>query len=320
MVPHAAVAFSEATPYFLPVLRDAILRRGMPRRLFVDNGANYTSKQLKLVCVKLKIHLVHGRVAIRRKGQDRKVPQDRQVGLSQSSRPGHRCQYPGPGQEVQDLGGAGYHNTPHRGIGHLTPLEKWASCADNIGEVPPASEFFDLFMFEEKRRVDKARTVSLKGHLYEVDASLCGEYVVLRFDPLAPPQRSLKVLHKGKDAGEATYLDERSNARIKRVPIKPVLKFTLPLKTQRRRADVSETLRLKTYPFDGHLHADELFACEPFLEAETRIRHLLDLRGIGLLTGRSRQRQDDPLPKAVRQPERRPLPGRLYLDVNRQRH
>ena len=42
---------------------------------------------------------------------------------------------------------------------------------------------------------------------------------------------------------------------------------------------------LKTYPFDGHLHADELFACEPFLEAETRIRHLLDLRGIGLLTG-----------------------------------
>ena len=62
VVPHAAVAFSEATPYFLPVLRDAILRRGMPRRLFVDNGANYTSKQLKLVCVKLKIHLVHGRV------------------------------------------------------------------------------------------------------------------------------------------------------------------------------------------------------------------------------------------------------------------
>ena len=42
---------------------------------------------------------------------------------------------------------------------------------------------------------------------------------------------------------------------------------------------------LKHHPFERTLHADELFEGEAQGEARSRIRHLLDLRGIGLLTG-----------------------------------
>ena len=42
---------------------------------------------------------------------------------------------------------------------------------------------------------------------------------------------------------------------------------------------------LKHYPFQRTLYADELFEAEAQGEARARIRHLLDLRGIGLLTG-----------------------------------
>ncbi len=42
---------------------------------------------------------------------------------------------------------------------------------------------------------------------------------------------------------------------------------------------------LKHYPFERTLHADELFEGEAQGEAQSRIRHLLELRGIGLLTG-----------------------------------
>ena len=42
---------------------------------------------------------------------------------------------------------------------------------------------------------------------------------------------------------------------------------------------------LKHYPFERTTHADELFQSEAQGEARARIRHLLDLRGIGLLTG-----------------------------------
>ena len=42
---------------------------------------------------------------------------------------------------------------------------------------------------------------------------------------------------------------------------------------------------LKHYPFERTLHADELFESQTQGEARSRIRHLLELRGIGLLTG-----------------------------------
>ena len=53
IVPYAAFALSESTAAFLPVLRQAVLRRGVPTRLYVDNGAVYRSHHLSLVCAKL---------------------------------------------------------------------------------------------------------------------------------------------------------------------------------------------------------------------------------------------------------------------------
>ena len=44
----------------------------------------------------------------------------------------------------------------------------------------------DLFLFEQKRKVAKDRTVSLSGIVHEVDAALVGETVTLRFDPTRP--------------------------------------------------------------------------------------------------------------------------------------
>lgn len=62
----------------------------------------------------------------------------------------------------------------------------------------------------------KDRTVSLHGHLYEVDALLVGQTVTLRYDPDAPSARPLKVRHDGRPAGTATVLDAYANTAVKR--------------------------------------------------------------------------------------------------------
>ena len=49
------------TAAFLPVFKQALMRRGIPKRLYVDNGALYRSTQLSLVCAKLGITLIHAR-------------------------------------------------------------------------------------------------------------------------------------------------------------------------------------------------------------------------------------------------------------------
>ena len=42
---------------------------------------------------------------------------------------------------------------------------------------------------------------------------------------------------------------------------------------------------LTRLPFETPAHTDELFRCDSHREAEARLKHLIDLRGIGLLTG-----------------------------------
>ena len=66
VVPYAAFALSENTATFLPVLQQAIGRRGLPQRRYVDNGANCRSAHLDLVCAKLGIALIHARPYARR--------------------------------------------------------------------------------------------------------------------------------------------------------------------------------------------------------------------------------------------------------------
>lgn len=61
VVPYCAFCLSENTQAFLPVFKQALQRRGLPQRLYVDNGANYRSQQLALVCAKLGVALIHAR-------------------------------------------------------------------------------------------------------------------------------------------------------------------------------------------------------------------------------------------------------------------
>ena len=109
-----------------------------------------------------------------------------------------------------------YHQAPHRGLDNLSPLDKWAQCGERVRHAGPEIDLEDLFLFEATRLVSNARTVSLNARLYEVDAALCGQRVVLRFDPLASPERPMQVIHEGKPAGVATPLDLHGNARTKR--------------------------------------------------------------------------------------------------------
>ena len=74
-----------------------------------------------------------------------------------------------------------------------------------------------MFLFEQKRRVQADRTVSLDGIAYEVDATLVGETVVLRYDPSRPrEQRAVQIWHRGKRIQVARRVDVYANCFVKR--------------------------------------------------------------------------------------------------------
>ena len=217
VIPFAAFAYSESTTAFLPVLKQAIARRGLPARLYCDNGANYRSQQLALVCAKLGIALIHARpYQPAGKGKIERFFRTFRAAVLAHLTAEATESLDTLNRTLWAWVEGEYHRSPHRGLDGRTPLDQWALAGHDVRYPDPGTDLDDLFLFETKRRVMKDRTVSLHGRLYEADAHLVGQLVTLRYDPDAPPSPPLEVVCDAKPAGTATRLDAYANTRVKR--------------------------------------------------------------------------------------------------------
>ena len=217
VVPHGEFHFNERAPAFLQVLREAVQRRGIPRRLYVDLGACFRCRHLAVICATLGTALIHAR-AFHPPGKGKIERHFRTTRSQLLSRlePADTRSLEALNRRYWAWLEGEYHQAPHRGLDKLSPQEKWMQCGERVRHAGPEIDLETVFLFEATRKVSKARTVSLDGRLYEVDAALCGLRVVLRYNPLAPPQRPMQVVHEGKPAGVATPLDLHGNAKVKR--------------------------------------------------------------------------------------------------------
>ena len=217
VIPYAAFAFAENTAAFLPVFKQALIRRGLPERLYVDNGANYRSRHLALVCAKLGVALIHSRPhQPQGRGKIERWFRSVRAQLLTRLSAEDTASLEALNRRLWAFVEGEYHHTPHRGLDGTTPLEQWALVGDRVNYPTPTLALDELFLFEAKRRVMNDRTVSLNGRLYEVDAVLVGETVTLRYDPAVPPSRALAVVHQGQPAGQATPLDAYANTTVRR--------------------------------------------------------------------------------------------------------
>ena len=217
LVPWSAFAFSEGVNDFLPVFKQALLRRGIPKRLYCDNGSAYRSRRLDLVCANLGIALIHARpYHAPGKGKcERYIRTVRQRFLP-GLEAGDTVSLEALNRRLAAWVEGEYHHTPHRGLEGMTPADAWAAKSPGIRPVDGGVDLDDLFLEEAVRKVSKDRVVSLRNRLYEVDAGLVGQKVTLRFDPAAPPERPILVRTEDGDGGQAWPLDLNANARVKR--------------------------------------------------------------------------------------------------------
>jgi len=214
VIPYAAFALAENTAAFLPVFKEAVLRRGAPRRLFVDNGSAFRSHHLALVCAKLGVTLIHARAYhAQAKGKIERWFRTARMQLLPLLTPGDLASLDALNRRLWAWVEGEYHRAPHRGLDGTTPLDRWATLADEVRFLGP--DIDDLFLLEAKRKVAKDRTVSLHGVVYEVDATLVDEAVLLRYDP-ARPGRRIQVWFKGARVHDAKVVDVHANCFVRR--------------------------------------------------------------------------------------------------------
>ena len=183
----------------------------------MDNGANYRSQHLALICAKLGVALIHSRPhQPQGRGKIERFFRTVRGQLLSSLTTADTASLEALNRRLWAYLEGEYHQNPHRGLDGDTPLQRWAAVGGEVRYPDASLDLDDLFLAEARRRVMNDRTLSLDGRLYEVDPLLVGQTVTVRYDPAAPPTRPLQVLHNGADAGVATILDAYANASVKR--------------------------------------------------------------------------------------------------------
>lgn len=216
VIPHAEFAFAENTRAFLPVFKQALIRRGLPQRLFVDNGANYRSHQFALICARLGVALIHARpFQPQGKGKIERFLRTCRAQLMGELADKDTTSLTALNRRLAVWIEGEYHQQPHRGLDRQTPLERWAQTAAGLRYPDPGMDLDDLFLFEDQRKVQTDRTVSLHGQVFEVDASLVGQRVILRYDP-SQPEAPVLVVHNGQFIEQARRVDLYANCFVKR--------------------------------------------------------------------------------------------------------
>ena len=194
----ARFVFAETTLALEGVLRTAFMSRGLPERLYADNGAPFASGRLERTCAVLGIRLVHsapGRPEGRGK-IERFFRAVRDGFLVEAAR-----RELGGLDELNRLFAAWlsqvYHRRVHRETNEM-PMERYARV---VARLPTPAELREAFLWQERRTVTKTALVSLLGNSYEVDAQLVGRQVELLFDPFDLGR--IEVRHHGRSFGQA---------------------------------------------------------------------------------------------------------------------
>jgi putative transposase len=59
LITHCAFCLGETAVDIENVLKNAVLKRGVPKKLIVDNGAAYKSESLQSICARLQIRIIY---------------------------------------------------------------------------------------------------------------------------------------------------------------------------------------------------------------------------------------------------------------------
>ena len=215
LIPYAQFFFSENFEPMKTVLKEALLRRGQPKMLYVDNGKVYCTNTLHLACAKLGISLIHTKPY----DPEAKGKIERFFGTVR------RRFYPSlvnePIVSLDELNKRfwewlelDYHRREHAGI-NATPLDVYMAQIEQVRHIsdPVALDF--IFWHRLTRKVRNDGTISIQKRLFQVPLRYVGMRIEVRFDNYPP--KEVFVFEGDVSICPAELVQMHENARVRRV-------------------------------------------------------------------------------------------------------
>jgi putative transposase len=192
LVPYAEFFFDEALPRMERVLKIALLRRGVPRALYVDNGQVYSSHQFNAACATLGIHLIQATpYAPEGKGKQERFFETVRLQFLPEVETSNLTTLADLNESFWAWLEMVYHQREHSET-HETPLARYTAGLDQVRHAE-AETVRHAFLWREKRKVRRDATISLQGNAYQVDPRWAGRTLELRFDPFDLSQIELSL-------------------------------------------------------------------------------------------------------------------------------
>jgi transposase InsO family protein len=209
LIPHGRFYLSEGITCFLAAFSDALLRRGLPRKLYVDNGSAFRSRQLEYTTAALGIALVHAKpYQPQGKGKIERFFKSVRTRFLPSFK----------GDTLEEINDAfdlwithEYHERSHSSTGQ-TPFKRFTSRMECLRSAP--DNLRDYFRKIVRRRVNKDRSVVVNRRLFEAPVELIGKRVELLYAEESPELVEIRCANKSH--GVLRQIDLHVNSRVKR--------------------------------------------------------------------------------------------------------
>jgi len=185
LIPFAAYYPQANTEAFHHAFKEAILRRGLPRKLYTDQGQPFINAHSHLVCAQLGVRLLHCKPYHSwSKGKCERLIQTIQQGFETTLRLAGNAAH--SLEELNTKLSAWiqtiYHQRPHSSTGQ-SPEYRYQQAAPALRQWDERDDIEPLFYLRLERTVRKDGTIRLDGDLYEVPLSLRALKIQLRLDP-----------------------------------------------------------------------------------------------------------------------------------------
>lgn len=211
VVPFAQFFFSEKFDSLKAVFKEALIRRGIPKIVYVDNGKIYRSDTFHIACASLGIALTHTKpYDAASKGKVERffgTVKTRFFPLLKLK----------PASSIDELNQRfwqwleeDYHRKPHSSL-DMTPQDMYLSQVSRIRMLDDPASLDPLFLKREYRKVKHDATISVNSVLYEVPPRFIGQRIEVRFD-----DDNVYIYEDGVSAGKAILVNFSDNAHVKR--------------------------------------------------------------------------------------------------------
>jgi len=211
LIPHAQFYLRETVDSVQDCLMQALEKRGLPRRLYVDNGPAFRSQRLSYACASLGIALLFA-TPYTPEGKGKIERLFKTLRMQLLPLVPESCSLQELNRLLTEWVEAEYHQRVHSST-RQTPLERYLGQVQLLRSAP--KDLRDHFRIPVRRQVDKDRSISLNGRLYEAPVGLIGQTVTLLYHP--NDSSRIEVFLEGRSWGFLSLLNPQVNSRVRRV-------------------------------------------------------------------------------------------------------